>query len=188
MSWTQEAHSHNNKSLWTSGPAGNFDGLSCHVLERMNLHLSPTCLPFVSQTCLPYLSPTLVSHTCLPHLFPTLGSLGRINFYLSPSCLPHLFPTLGPWGRMSLHLFPRLSAALVFHFRCLTSHNFTLISHLSLPLGCLGPHEFSLVFHVFPILVFHCGRLGSHDFRFVSHLSPILIFHTCLLVWVPWAA
>jgi hypothetical protein len=115
---------------------------------------------------------------CLsPGLHPTLGALGRMSLHLSSTCLSHLSATLGALGRMSLQF------TLISHTR-LPYLSFTLISHS----GYLGPHEFSLVFHVFPILVFHCGRLGSHDFRFVSHLFPILIFHTCLLVWVPWAA
>ena len=69
-------------------------------------------------------------------------------------------------------------------------HDFTLVSHLSLTLGCLGPHEFTLVFHLAPTLVFQSGCLGSHDFQTclplvshtcLSHLSPTLVSHSgCL--------
>ena len=86
-----------------------------------------------------------------PGLHPTLGALGRMSLHLSSTCLSQLSSTLGALGRMSLQF------TLVSHTR-LPDLSFTLVSHT----GCLGPHEFTLVF------------------PFVSH--------TCLPIWLPWAA
>ena len=128
--------------------------LSPH-LGCMRLHLPPTCLPHLSRTLVShsgFLGPhefTLVS-PFLPHLSLTLGALGRMSLHLSPPCLP-----LWVLGRMSLHLSP-------------------LVSHS----GCLGPHEFTLVFplvpHLSPTLVSHSGFLGPHELTLVSPLSPTL--------------
>ena len=168
------------------------------ALGRMNLNLSPpclplwvpwaawvyTCLPLVSRTCLPHLSLTLLSHTCFPHLFPTLVSHTCFPLWVSWSawfytclplvshtCFPHLSPTLGSLGRMSLHLSPPCLPLWVpwatWVYTCLP-----LVSHS----GCLGPHEFTLVSHMFPTLVSHTC---------LPHLSPTLVSHTCLPLWVP---
>ena len=40
--------------------------------------------------------------------------------------------------------------------------------------GCLGPHEFTLVFHLSPTLVSHSGFLGPHESTLVFPLSPTL--------------
>ena len=135
------------------------------ALGCMSLHLSPT---LVSHTCLP-----LVSHSGFlgPHEFtlvsplsPTLGALGRMSLHLSPACLPLWVP----W------------AAWVY--TCLL-----LVSHF----GCLGPHEFTLVFPLSPTLG-ALGRMSLHlsptCLPLVAHSSPTLVSHTCLPLWVPWAA
>ena len=141
------------------------------AMGRMSLHLSPTCLPLVS-SCLPLWVPSAAwVYTYLP-LSPTLGALGRMSLHLSPPCLPlwvpwaawvytclllashsgclgpHEFtlvsplsPTLGALGRMNLHLSPPCLPLWVpwaaWVYTCLP-----LVSHS----GCLGPHEFTLVY------------------------------------------
>ena len=70
-------------------------------------------------------------------------------------------------------------------------HDFASVSGLASHSGCLGPHEFTLVFHLSSTLVSHSGCLGPHEFTVYTclpHLSPTLVFHTCLPLWVPWAA
>ena len=158
------------------------------ALARMSLHLCPPCLPLSVPwaawvcTCLP-----LVSHSgCLgPHEFtllsplsPTLGALGRMSLHLSPPCLPLWLP----WAAWVYTCLP-----LVSHCRCLGPHEFALVYPLFPTLGALytclplvshsgfGPHEFALVSPLSPTL----GALG----RMSLHLSP-----TCLPLWVPWAA
>ena len=68
---------------------------------------------------------------------------------------------------MSLHLSPS-------HSRCLGPHEFTLVFHLSATLvshsGCLGAHEFTLVSHT---CLPHSGCLGPHEL----HLSPTCLPH-----------
>ena len=180
--------------------------------------ISFTCLPLVFHspnrlTCMGFL---LLSKGCIPGLIilplspglhPTLGALGRMSLHVSSTCLSHLSAILGALGRMSLQF------TLISHTR-LPYLSFTLISHS----GYLGPHEFTLVFHLFPILVSHSGCLGPHEFTLVSHLSltlvshsgclgppylsptlgalgrmslhlsPTLVFHTCFPLWLSWAA
>ena len=77
---------------------------------------------------------------------------------------------------MSLHL-SSLSVALgrmSLQFT-LVSDNFifTLVSRSRY----LGPHEFTLVFHLSPTLVSHSGCLGPHDFALVSRLSTLVPRH-----------
>ena len=117
----------------------------------------------------------VVPQTGLPvwgsYSFQRVASLGRMILPLSPG----LHPTLGALGRMSLHLSATLGAlgrmnlqlTLVSHTR-LPHLSFTLVSHS----GCLGPHEFTLVFclpHLSPTL----GALG----RMSLHLSPTCPSH-----------
>ena len=81
-----------------------------------------------------------------PGLHPTLGALGHMSLHLSSTRLSQLSAALGALGRMSLQF------TLVSHTR-LPHLSFTLVSHS----GCLGPHEFTLVFHLSPTLVSHSG-------------------------------
>ena len=70
-------------------------------------------------------------------------------------------------------------------------HAFASFSGLASHSGCLGPHEFTPVFHSSFTLVCHSGCLGPHEFAVYTclpHSSPTLVFHTCLALWVPWAA
>ena len=65
------------------------------------------------------------------------------------------------------------------------------VSGLASHSGCLGPHEFTPVFHLSFTLVCHSGCLGPHEFTVYTclpHSSPTLVFHTCLPLWGPWAA
>ena len=179
------------------------------ALGRMSLHLSSTWLPHLSFSLgvlgrmifrlVSHLSPTLVSHTCLPRLSPTLGALGRMSLHLSSTCLPHLSLTLGVLGRMILHLSPTCSpnrftcmGSLLLSKGCIPGpHDFASVSGLASHSGCLGPHEFTPVFHLSFTLVCHSGCLGPHKFTVYTclpHSSPTLAFHTCLALWVPWAA
>ena len=70
-------------------------------------------------------------------------------------------------------------------------HDFASVSGLASHSGCLGPHEFTPVFHLSFTIVCHSGCLGPHEFTVYTclpHSSPTLVFHTCLAHWVPWAA
>ena len=49
-------------------------------------------------------------------------------------------------------------------------HDFASVSGLASHSGCLGPHEFTPVFHLSFTLVCHFGCLGPHEFT----------VHTCL--------
>ena len=128
------------------------------------LHCSPICLSFPKQVYLygvltPFKGFVSLGRMILPlspGLHPTLGALGRMSLHLSSTCLSHLSATLGALGRMSLQF------TLVSHTR-LPHLSFTLVSHS----GCLGPHEFTLVFHLSPTLVSHSGCLGPHEFTLV---------------------
>ena len=147
----------------------------------------PTCLPYLSRTlgALGRMSLHLSSYTCLPHLSPTLGVLGRMSLHLSPLVSHTCFPLWVPWAAWAYTCLPliphtclplwvswaawvytclHLSPTLVSHSRCLGPNDFTLVSHLSLTLGCLRPHEFTLVF---PHLSRTLGALG----RMSLHLS-----------------
>ena len=56
-------------------------------------------------------------------------------------------------------------------------HDFASVSGLASHSGCLGPHEFTLAFHLSPTclpLVSHSGCLGQHEITLVSPLSPTL--------------
>ena len=82
------------------------------------------------------------------------------------------------------HDFASVSG-LASHSGCLGPHEFTPVFHLSFTLvshsGYLRPHEFTLVFHLSPALVSHSGCLGPHEFTLVSHLSLTLVSHSgCL--------
>ena len=122
------------------------------ALGRMSLHLSRTLVSHSG-----FLGPHEFTLRLVSPLSPPLW-VGRMSLHLCPTCLPHLSPTLGSLGCMSLHLSPP----------CLP-----LVSPLSSP--CLP-------------LVSHSGCLVPHEFTLVSHLFPALVSHTCLPLWVPWAA
>ena len=143
------------------------------VLERMSLHLSPTCLQ--------HLSSALVSHSgCLgPHEFTlVLCAPGhpewetrvgnkwetrvnhaaqdtRMSLHLSPPCLPHLSPTLGALGRMSLHLSP------------------PCLPHLSPTLGALGRMSLHLSMRPkAPRVGDKCGRQGGDKCKLMRPKAP----------------
>ena len=133
------------RQAYTHAAEDTQSALVSHSLGRMILHLSPTCPLHLG--ALGRMSLHL-SSTWLPHLFFTLGVLGRMIYTCRlVTCLP-----LGVLGRMILHLSPHLSPMLVSHS------------------GCLGPHEFTLVFHLSPTLVPCLPLLGPFS------------------LWVSWAA
>ena len=157
--------------------------LSCTLVSPTCLPLSVlwvpwvawvyTCLPLVFHTCLPlwvpwaawfYTSLPLVPHTWVPFAAWVYTCLPLV----SHTCLAHSSPTLvSQSGFLGLHEFCTC-LPLVFH-TCLSlwvpwaAWFYTCLPHLSLTLGCLGPHEFTLVSHT-------C----------LPHLSPTLVLHTCL--------
>ena len=61
-------------------------------------------------------------------------------------------------------------------------HDFASVSGLASHSRCLGPHEFTPVFHLSFHLSATLGALCCMSLQFT------LVSHTCLALWVPWAA
>ena len=123
-----------------------------------------------------------------------------LSFLLSPSPLQHLVRIIGrsclvglsgPLISFSPNRFTCMGFLLLSKGCIPAPHDFASASGLVSHSGCLGPHEFTPIFHLSFTLVCHSGCLGPQEFTVYTclpHSSPTLVFHTCLALWVPWAA